>query len=1222
MSGAPNAPVLLNTDGVRIYADTEPTAQRGTFISAYFFPINEDIESTTISEGYDRAAQLGMGTQCLLPRSELSAAVGDFADALYDLNEVTLRALEERPRSRQILDPNVLDNSINTTSRDGRTLRGLFGIGVEFEPVLRSGRGIVPGGVQQMSLAGRSLIDNARERAIAGLGNRWEVAGDVLDSQLTKILSYIAEADPTNAALDTYVIFRGLTFRYYTFTDLWLGGRGLAPHTISNLPYLLGEYAILNRLTRENCLWVSVAIACALRTHSPTAKQRRLVDDVKAGLRAGENLKRVVPPPKGLAIADCSKAQLRDLLLRLAQRKKVCIVVLDASFAILAAFNEDCPHTVRIMLHEMHYMAVVDRSVLSVRQQELLELESPHLISRDASALDRMLAGMPTLAEKPLPKYESPETVLAAGESLLPFEFRENSACCDKAVVGAPMERKIGKPEKRPVLLCTFDLETLARGVDNMPRIWESDVLAVPQPQVKLASCSRTIKSTGNDKELVVQDPYAVGMAAVEIRKTETDEVLGFPLEDATVACDPEAYASLIPFLGGQVTKIAYSSWVGVKDDPAEGCIAAWLSWLADQHEELAGTDIFFYAHNGGAFDAQFILRCIVVEADLVGWNLMFEECMELNGKWIKLVLQHWQYPKYRIVFLDSLCLLPGSLEKLAQSFGVSHQKDDFDHGSVRLDNYRSLWKTTNLQHYLKCDCIGLLEILLRFAHAVARNHEIPLWRCLTAASLAKRIFLQCFYSERFNLYYGSPEISHLLRQGYFGGRVEVFRRGLLQPAGGLSYYDMTSMYPTAMRFNALPTGRPRFTYKVCEAGTDRLHPDFFGFVMCTVKHRPDVVAAYDAHTERQWLPLHAHVHNKSLVVPLLKRGHDMLLFSEEVRYAQEKDLGYEYEFRWGIAFDKSTGVFDSYIDTIFQAKAEAKKNGDEAGKVLAKLLLNSIYGCFGLRTEARDSILLTKPGSLKWQNFASAGRLQAVAFHKKATALRVFKDIDSHTVQVAISSAVTAYSRVALHRFMMDVQRELGGKLVYCDTDSCVWENGHTHPLDSKSFFDAHIGPTYGGELGTWKSEYVDEAPASASKDEKLRGSFVRGTFVAPKVYCLEVDEHAALMKAKGFSQKHGKLTPQQYKNTIAQSDKLRGLLGKRKAGELSDDAVWSEVAGKYIAQRTWTMGTAKASYVSPSMSAFNVTMQTDILKILAGEYTKRVVPAGGSGWCAPLRL
>ena len=735
------------------------------------------------------------------------------------------------------------------------------------------------------------------------------------------------------------------------------------------------------------------------------------------------------------------------------------------------------------------------------------------------------------------------------------------------------------------------------------------------------------------DKKCVIQDAYAIGMAAVQLADPDDESSFyGFDLGEGYVEIDTKpgdcAYPHLMKFANGRLHRISSRSWFGLKDPKKgkSGCLADWLQYMHTQIDRLDGCEVYLYAHNGSGFDIMFILRELLIERDAdsdMPWEVVLSDCMELNSKFIKVVLRHKHHTKVKLHFMDSMCLLPGSLEKLAKSFSVKHLKDTFDHSSVRPDNVEDLWENSNLQRYLQHDVLSLLEILLKFGEGVADSYQLPLWQSLTAASLAKAVFLSKFYDPNHRLFYGAKEISEVLRSGYFGGRVELFQRGVIK--GPLHYYDMTSMYPSMLLEHPSPVGKPRYVEgtQLLDHETGLLKKDFFGFVACRVRHDPDVIAKYNQKTERDYLPLHAFVHNKSLVVPLFEQEHQMLLFSEEIKYAQTKGLGYIYTYDYGIAFKPQRGVFTPYINSVFEQKKQAKKCGDSAKQALSKLLLNSLYGVFGLKVQDRDSILLTPPHSLDWQQYASSGRLMSVAYHKGCTALRCYRDIESRSVQVAISSACTSYSRMCLHEFMQDTMQMLGARLVYCDTDSCVFEGVKIHPLDSREFFGKHITETYGADLGTWKSEYADVAPDHMSAEEKRREAFTQGIFVAPKVYALETGDAntAPLLKAKGYSQKQQGLEVDQYRNTIEKSDELDIILGKRKRGEYTDDQVWDKTKGRFIAQRVFTMSAAKASFVSPQVSAFHLNVTDETLKVLGGRYTKRTCETG-SGWCAPLRL
>ena len=70
------------------------------------------------------------------------------------------------------------------------------------------------------------------------------------------------------------------------------------------------------------------------------------------------------------------------------------------------------------------------------------------------------------------------------------------------------------------------------------------------------------------------------------------------------------------------------------------------------------------------------------------------------------------------------------------------------------------------------------------------------------------------------------------------------------------------------------------------------------------------------------------------------------MYYSEEINNA--KKYGYKFEIIKGYLFDKQD-IFSNYVNDLNIIKENAKKNNDQAWYLIAKLLLNSLYGRFGM---------------------------------------------------------------------------------------------------------------------------------------------------------------------------------------------------------------------------------------------------------------------------------
>lgn len=171
-----------------------------------------------------------------------------------------------------------------------------------------------------------------------------------------------------------------------------------------------------------------------------------------------------------------------------------------------------------------------------------------------------------------------------------------------------------------------------------------------------------------------------------------------------------------------------------------------------------------YYAHNGGRFDLNYLLRC---------GALPFEssEVVRIGGRVVQVEIGN-------VDFRDSFSLLPVALSKIGTG------KLDIDINKMRRD-VRDKHREEILR-YLKADCYSLRAALLRFFSEYGD--------CLTLAGAAWKTAKRKFGIETARL---SEDDDQALRKFYFGGRVQVFEGGEVK--GPLSLYDINSAYPRAM---------------------------------------------------------------------------------------------------------------------------------------------------------------------------------------------------------------------------------------------------------------------------------------------------------------------------------------------------------------------------------------------------------------------------------------
>lgn len=216
---------------------------------------------------------------------------------------------------------------------------------------------------------------------------------------------------------------------------------------------------------------------------------------------------------------------------------------------------------------------------------------------------------------------------------------------------------------------------------------------------------------------------------------------------------------------------------------------------------------------------------------------------------------------------------------------------------------------------------------------------------------------------------------------------------------------------------------------------------NFFGFVEAQV---------YSPPLNRPFLSIRTR--DGSLVSPIgTFSGH---FFSEEIKYALT--LGYRFYFIRGYEFSSSDSFFTDYVDEFYKIRSTFPKGSPE--NAIAKLLLNSLYGRFGMGFENRKHLLIpTTEVNSYFKNFkiyeiAPLGKHTLIYYDptqdsrtvehfanvgkysekdKNITKGKNLQFLEKNTSFVHVASAITAYARIFMHPYTSDPN------VYYTDTDS-----------------------------------------------------------------------------------------------------------------------------------------------------------------------------------------
>ena len=477
------------------------------------------------------------------------------------------------------------------------------------------------------------------------------------------------------------------------------------------------------------------------------------------------------------------------------------------------------------------------------------------------------------------------------------------------------------------------------------------------------------------------------------------------------------------------------------------------------------------------------------------------------------------------ITLLDSNLIIPGKLRKLVKDFDCVESKGFFPYDFVNINSlyykgdvpsynyfkddmskeeYINVFKLNEMSEsikvpkiskiiydlksecikYLKSDLFSLLELLEKYSKIIYNDFGINITERSTAASLSLFTYLSNFYKKKnmdIKLIKGAVEKD--IRCAYFGGI--VFSRKGYKFKGKGYIYDVNSHFPAAM-LNPMPTGNPILS-------NSKDLQSYFGFVYAHIIPPKDL--------DVYFIPKR----NKEGRIETPNVAFTGIYFSELLKEAEK--YGYQINVIWGYKFKKSEGVFNPFVNTLFNKRLEAKIYNKKSLQIVYKLMLNSLYGRFGMRNYDNQLVIVDEKKAmelfkskniifqsklhdkfiLKYNNNVNKEITNLVnKYDNNNTLIDAVKQVGV-TSNVSIAAAITGWALIKLSR-VLNIK---DNKLIYSDTDSAFLE---------KKLDDSLISET---EIGKFKLENV--------MNEAI--------FISPKFYAFKNEKGDVIIKSKGVA-------------------------------------------------------------------------------------------------------
>ncbi|MEK5046161.1 DNA polymerase [Bacillus sp. FSL L8-0637] len=451
-----------------------------------------------------------------------------------------------------------------------------------------------------------------------------------------------------------------------------------------------------------------------------------------------------------------------------------------------------------------------------------------------------------------------------------------------------------------------------------------------------------------------------------------------------------------------------------------------------------------------------------------------FNNSLFINGNIVTFTASH-------IILHDSFRLLPSSLENLCRDFELLEdgKKDIVDymeenHFGIynvkkRKLNHRltkgNFFKTVDkddevLCEYMEYDCRSLykiLEIVLELS-GLELEHFV---KCPTTASLSKTVYKEQ-YKKDYKLAISTKQynekklgrgLENFVRQGYYGGRTEVFTPRITNGY----HYDVNSLYPYVMKNAEMPIGFPN----ILDGEEAQLSYDLWK----RRKYGAGFIQAKVYVPENMYIPvLPKKDYTGKLIFPV-GRIEGVWTF-QELSVAESEGCVIE-KIESGVVFEKTSPVFREFVSHFEQIKNTSRG----AKRTFAKLMQNALYGKFAMQRERVMYADISDREKLE----AEGHTVSKVIYNMNGIHME-FLEYDGYAmaeyIQPHISAYITSIARIILYKGLKYAEEK--GILAYCDTDS----------IASTVMFPEHM--VHDKEYGKWK----------------LEGFIEEGLYFQPKMY------------------------------------------------------------------------------------------------------------------------
>lgn len=283
----------------------------------------------------------------------------------------------------------------------------------------------------------------------------------------------------------------------------------------------------------------------------------------------------------------------------------------------------------------------------------------------------------------------------------------------------------------------------------------------------------------------------------------------------------------------------------------------------------------------------------------------------------------------------------------------------------------------------------------------------------ITIASTSLSLFKNKFLKQMIGNQNMSEELLNEIFESYFGGRTEVFQRGLVKDVDIYSY-DYNSLYPSVMAYNEYPDpnsqrisykNNPQYIMNAPGCSKITIKVPYSKYTNIPKSHNNKLLFGYGTFTGT-W------VHPEILIA--LKNGAKILKVHKSIYYM------------------KTCKPFVEFVNFLWKLRLKYKAEKSPMEKIV-KIMMNSLYGKFCEKFE--DKPVLIHKDVITMKEIDKAAREGILIDKTSCNQFFIFKEKQkpkAHCIPIW-GSYVSAYGRIKLFNALIK------HKPIYCDTDSLV---------------------------------------------------------------------------------------------------------------------------------------------------------------------------------------